>query len=681
MTAVYKRELRSYFTSMVGYVVMAVLIFFVGIYFMAYNIFSGYTQFSYTLLSSTLIFMVAIPILTMRSMAEERRSRTDQLLLTAPVSVWRVVAGKYLAMVTVLAMAVAVCSFCPLIIALNGTAHLGVDYASILAFFLMGCVFIAVGMFISALTESQIIAAVGTFAVLLVLYLWSDLVTYLPDTLEELLSAFDFQGVLNNFAYYSVFDVGGLVMYLSLAAAFVFLTVQVTKRRRGESVAPVTAAALAVILVANLVVGQLPSNLQELDISDQGIYTVSDTSVDYLSALEEDVELVVLAEDANIDPMLSKFLYNYAALSSRVTLTFVDPVAHPSALETYDAQANTVVVRCEATGKQRAVAFDDMLVLDYMSYYYYGTTSYTEFDAEGQLTSAVDYVTRDTTEVVYLMEGHGESSLGATVTDAMEKANLTTQTVTLLLEGSVPEDCALLLCNQPTRDLTEDERTLLEEYLAAGGQMMLILPQSGEDMPQWETLLNTYGLATDEGYVTDLGKYYGQWGYYYFCATLSTSSDITGEFDSDALTMLYAARGMTQVEAARDTITVDPFMSTSSTGYNDAQEAQGEWILGASCTEETDGGTARLTVIGAATLLDEDFLSVYGSAFVNLDLFMNALTVGMEDVSQIAIESISLTSTYNTFTNAGAWSALYLAVLPLLILGGGLVYWIKRRKR
>ena len=285
MTAVYKRELRSYFTSMVGYVVMAVLIFFVGIYFMAYNIFSGYTQFSYTLLSSTLIFMVAIPILTMRSMAEERRSRTDQLLLTAPVSVWRVVVGKYLAMVTVLAMAVAVCSFCPLIIALNGTAHLGVDYASILAFFLMGCVFIAVGMFISALTESQIIA-VGTFAVLLVLYLWSDLVTYLPDTLEELLSAFDFQGVLNNFAYYSVFDVGGLVMYLSLAAAFVFLTVQVTKRRRGESVAPVTAAALAVILVANLVVGQLPSNLQELDISDQGIYTVSDTSVDYLSALE-----------------------------------------------------------------------------------------------------------------------------------------------------------------------------------------------------------------------------------------------------------------------------------------------------------------------------------------------------------------------------------------------------------
>ena len=131
-------------------------------------------------------------------------------------------------MLTVLAIPMGLFCLCPLIIAANGTGQLASDYASILAFFLMGCVFVAVGMFLSALTESQVIAAVGTFAALLVLYLWDDLMEFLPDVL----SRFSFSSVLYNFAYYSVFDVGGVVLYLSLAGLFVFLTVQVLQKRR-----------------------------------------------------------------------------------------------------------------------------------------------------------------------------------------------------------------------------------------------------------------------------------------------------------------------------------------------------------------------------------------------------------------------------------------------------------------
>lgn len=232
MTAIYKRELSSYFNSMIGYVFIAVLVFFTGIYFMAYNLYSGLPQFSYTLYSLMTILMFAIPLLTMKSMAEERRSRTDQLLLTAPVSLTGVVLGKYFSMLTVLAIPMGLFCLCPLIIAANGTGQLASDYASILAFFLMGCVFVAVGMFLSALTESQVIAAVGTFAALLVLYLWDDLMEFLPDVLSGVLSRFSFSSVLYNFAYYSVFDVGGVVLYLSLAGLFVFLTVQVLQKRR-----------------------------------------------------------------------------------------------------------------------------------------------------------------------------------------------------------------------------------------------------------------------------------------------------------------------------------------------------------------------------------------------------------------------------------------------------------------
>ena len=182
MKAIYKRELKSYFNSMIGYIFIAFFVAFMGFYFMAYNLYNGYPYFSYTLSATITIMLIAVPILTMKSFAEDRKTKTDQLLLTAPVSVTQIVLGKYLAMVTVFLIPMLISCICPLIIKANGQAYLRTDYSTILAFFLMGCIFIAIGMFISALTESQIIAAVGTFGILFVLCLWSDLITFLPSS-------------------------------------------------------------------------------------------------------------------------------------------------------------------------------------------------------------------------------------------------------------------------------------------------------------------------------------------------------------------------------------------------------------------------------------------------------------------------------------------------------------------
>ena len=148
MKAVYKKELKAYFQSIIGCVFIAFLIAFTGIYFMAYNMTTGYPYFSYTLSGSLIVFIVGIPLITMRSFAEERKNKTDQILLTAPVSLWKVVVGKYLAMVAVIAIPNLI--FC----IFQGTAYLTVDYISILMFFLLGCVFAAIGMLLSALTES-----------------------------------------------------------------------------------------------------------------------------------------------------------------------------------------------------------------------------------------------------------------------------------------------------------------------------------------------------------------------------------------------------------------------------------------------------------------------------------------------------------------------------------------------
>ncbi len=237
MKAIYKRELKSYFDSMIGYVFIAFLVAMNGIYFLYYNLLIGYPYYSYVLGAMEFIILMAIPVLTMKCLSDERRSKTDQLLLTSPVSLPKIIFGKFLAMETVFAIPILIFCLCPAIIQANGTAYLREDYASIFAFFMMGSVFVAIGMFISSLTESQIISAVGTFGIVLVIYLWPGISSMLPSFLTDnfitrILPDYTVTGIMDQFTVYHLFDIGGLVFYLSLIFLFLFFTIQSVQKRR-----------------------------------------------------------------------------------------------------------------------------------------------------------------------------------------------------------------------------------------------------------------------------------------------------------------------------------------------------------------------------------------------------------------------------------------------------------------
>lgn len=178
MTAIFKRELRSYFHGMLGYVLTAFLLASSGIYFLALNLGYGLTDFGYyTLYRTIFMLLLYIPVLTMRSLAEERRSRTDQLLLTSPVPVWGIVLGKFFAMCAVFALPCLMDVAMILILwALGGTVPaLAANFAALLCYFLLGCAAIAIGEFLSGLTENPIIAAVAGFSVLLLAYMMPSL--------------------------------------------------------------------------------------------------------------------------------------------------------------------------------------------------------------------------------------------------------------------------------------------------------------------------------------------------------------------------------------------------------------------------------------------------------------------------------------------------------------------------
>ena len=257
MTAVYRKEMRSYLTNMTGAVAVAVMLLVTGLMFRYYNLYYGLLTLHYAISNSALIFYIVVPVLSMRVFAEERRNRTDQLLLTSPCSLTEIVAGKYLALISVFAIPVVVMCFFPLIMNSFGSETLLWDYLCILAFFVMGCAYLAVGMFISIIsrgalqsllfllvlallcgllmyfmTKNALVGtAVGAAAALALLAAYYFRPSWFGGRTESVLRIFDFATHFEDFAGGS-FSLTNLLFFISYIAAGVILTVQSLLKRR-----------------------------------------------------------------------------------------------------------------------------------------------------------------------------------------------------------------------------------------------------------------------------------------------------------------------------------------------------------------------------------------------------------------------------------------------------------------
>lgn len=286
MFAQYKKELNGFIYNMTGVTFMALVLIITGIFATLMNFRGGNPMFEQSLDSASFIFFLAVPILTMRSFAEEKSSRTDQLLYSLPVSMWKIVLGKFLAMITVLTASSVIMCMYPIVLSFYGPVNFIGSYSGIFAFFLLGCTLIAIGMFISTLTESQVISAVITFGAFILLYLMSVVSTLIPDTSEASLICFFvvalvvglvvhlilknatvslivslvlaaittvfyftnksvFAGLfpeiltklavfdrMVNFISYGIFDIAAVVYYLSVIFLFVYLSVRSMEKRR-----------------------------------------------------------------------------------------------------------------------------------------------------------------------------------------------------------------------------------------------------------------------------------------------------------------------------------------------------------------------------------------------------------------------------------------------------------------
>lgn len=285
MSAVFRHELSSCFTGVTGYVFGAFLLLFAGIYTMVYNLKSMVTNFEYVLGGMSFVFLVIVPVLTMRVLAEERRQKTDQLLYSLPLSMTEVVLGKYAALLVVFLIPLGIISLSPIVLTAFGNVYLPAAFSAIVGFFFLGAALMAIGMFISSVTESQVAAAGLCFVVMLLNYFLSNLADYTSTSafasfaaltvlvvalavvirlmtksgfaallagglLEGVLlagyisSSSSFEGLFPDLMeklslferFYTfvdgIFDLTGIVYFISVTAVFLFLSVQSMEKRR-----------------------------------------------------------------------------------------------------------------------------------------------------------------------------------------------------------------------------------------------------------------------------------------------------------------------------------------------------------------------------------------------------------------------------------------------------------------
>jgi ABC-2 type transport system permease protein len=452
------------------------------------------------------------------------------------------------------------------------------------------------------------------------------------------------------------------------------------KLKKGGYTAILSVIVIAAVVVLNMIIGRLPEKVRQWDMSSSQIYTLTKTTNDLVKDLDKDVTIYVVGDPSVVDKRITSFVKRYEDLSSHIKVETLDSVLHPDQVSKLKAVDDSLFVSCEANNKTESVPFSSIIKMDQASYYNSGQIKETEFDGEGQLTSAISHVTNDVEKKIYVTEGHKEAIFGATVSDMLKKSNLTVTTLNLLTGGGIPKDCELLLMNAPESDLAADEKKMVSDYLSGGGNVMILAGYSETNRPNLNEIINEFGLNLENGLAADTKNFYQNNPYYIF-PTIPAGNELTQGTDAKSASLVLQSGAMTQLTTLPQGVEVTPFMETSEGGMliTADKQTKGTYLLGAVAKKTMDSGAACLTVLTTPSLIDEGVNTSFTN-LNNMNIFMNAVTANYPDVTNVSIPSKSLDVGYNTVTKGGLWGGLFVFVIPTLTLGTGLVIWLKRRR-
>lgn len=446
---------------------------------------------------------------------------------------------------------------------------------------------------------------------------------------------------------------------------------------------------LAILVAVNVLFSVLPSKFTQFDISAAQLYSLtSDTKV-VATNLDKDVTIYWITQAGQESTVLDKLLDRYQDLSDHITVVKKDPDIYPTFAQQYTDETvvnNSLVVECG--DKSRYISYDDIYQVDTTSYYNTGSVSQS-FDGEGQITSAIDYVVSDELPKIYLLSGHGEGALSDTFTNELTRSNYeTVEDFSLLNVDEIPEDCDTLLINAPTSDISEEELTMLRDYVQGGGKLLVLSgPQKDTKLTNLDALLADYDVTVNDGVVVDTDREHYAFTAPYVLMPDIGSSDITDPLTEESSHVIVPiAQGLT----VGSNSSVTALLTTSDEAFSKAAgyamttydkedgDTDGPFTLAVSIEDSTADG--KIVWVPTDYLLDDMYNSYSSGA--NLDLVMNSLSwmIGKNDA--VSIRAKSLNNNYLTISSSSATvlKIVMIGVIPVCFLLLGMDEVLRRRK-
>jgi len=714
MLAVYKREIKAFFNSMAGWLFLAVNLFFSGWYFRYYGMTLGYPYIAYICSSITIIIIFSMPFLTMRSISEEMRLKTDQLLFTSPVPVWKVVFGKYLALVTVFFIPVFVIGLYPFILSIYGKVPFGENYITLFGYLLFGCACLAIGVLLSSVTENQIIAAVLTFFTLLLGVMIPGICSLISESgnaLTKILDMFNLTSQMDNYFFIGIISIPGIIYYLSIIALALFLTVCIISKRRWSlstkgilaniSAAGLFTAVFTIVIVINIIVNHLEPSSMYIDVTYNSIYSLTEETEKMLEEVDQKVTLYYWVDNDSIDTTIEQTLTDIDSASKNVTLKYVSPTENPYFYTEYcdeiPAQNSIFVV---TDNNSRVINYYDCYVMTYEYEYNYESGHYvvtdykvTGYDGEGRIMAAIQYVCENYIPQIYCITGHDEFELGPELLTELEKSNINIQYINLLTYDEIPEDASCIFLLGALNDYSKEEADMISDYLEKGGNAVFIIAYSdNDDQSNLYGLLEPYNIMVEPGLVMEQGtSYYNAQPFYLLPDILE--NELTNNVYTYARTkyiyMPYA-KGLTITEDYGDVnittllqTTASAYLLTDVTDLNKEIAETKRFILGAYIEKNRTESLSRVLVFSSEYFLYDNINDAVSGN--NYELFMNGLAklTGTDIVSVIPVKNYS--TDYNQIiidsTAVYVFSWIMVGIIPVALVIAGLAMWIIRRKK
>lgn len=707
MKAILKKELKSFFYAPVGYVCVAAITALYGFFY--YQVMmtgsSSYVTAVYSMLFS--FDMMLIPVITMKSLAEERKNKTEQALLTAPIAVWQIVAGKFLACFFVFFIASTMGLLPALALEQFGNPPWGIIMGNYIGTLLYGGAMIAIGIFLSSLTTSQVISAIATFAVSVSLMYVDAIAASMP---YDILAGF-FKGIsfYSRYAYLTrgLFYIPSLFYFAGVMLFFLYLTAGRLEGRSVQKIYRIKAVLVGlIIVVVNLAAWQAARRFpgMHIDMTAQQLNSLSEETRQIAEKIEQPTTIYVMADEqaAREDGLYASYGIQYSQVVSlldrlwqinpMIEVEFREPEANPALMSEY-AQENltegSIVIKTDK--RYQVLGISDLFVQ--MQDTKTGTYSFY-FEADSALANALSYVNQEWVPQLVIAKGHGEM-MDEGSRQAFEKVikqrGFAVSQIQFMTE-KIPKDTDILWLPTPTTDYTEEEIEKLRKYLSkdnAGKNRTLFVtayPSQGE-LPRLSEFLEEWGIRIEEGVVCERDE----------SKMLLTAEDtifvegnpvILGEKEYPLL-LAPVSSAITLLFQTNDDIVVQPLWTTSEQAYireGKQEQETGELTVASYSYKEYRKNDrvayGNVVVAGSSLALAAPYINTdtFSNQTFLTDLFQKITNAQEKSVvmpKQVALNQVDITASRQTINLVGI--GIFTVILPCFMLVIGGIVFCRRR--